>query len=642
MITFTAPERLIVLIRGHTGGNRGSAAMLQVATRELKSRFGERAQVLTQGTPPRVDVVIDISGYCYSDSIGWGRAALERAETLQKRYPQALWVFLPQSFGPFVDHRLHSRYRQLFQHGILYARGENARCHLQQLDPSLEVRLTTDITWLLEPDSSRTEEILSSLGLSRRCPLIGIGPNLRMQERDRTYLDRLAIIASFLRTLSPVLLIPHEFKRENRDDRWLCAQLELPYWKEPLSAAQLKGLVSRCDLFVGSRYHGLLGAVSTGVPSLTIGWADKYGDLFQELGLPGLDLSSCPTDEAQVRIQAAWLNREEIGEQLHHQKASLQQHIQRLFDDLVQEIMTRVQPPSRYSSLQESLTVGLREHRSAADAKIFGLRRTLHRLEKGLCLKGLTTPPVEFGGQLVKGILSWLNRSDTDREPAMRDWAVSVLDQYFERFPGSLHHPAYERLKNTFRAGRSYEIYRAQDRPRPPGLDWLQTLYVARRSVRQFAKTAPDREIIRECVSLALQSPSACNRQAFRFLYFDDPASIQRIIKIPLGAKGLHPPGLFVIAGCYEGYSEPRDVKCPIIDASLAAMSLMLALQAAGLSSLPINFPELPSLNFQIRQICSLKASETVVMLLGVGPAAPEALIAASPKRSVDEVLSIF
>ncbi len=108
---------------------------------------------------------------------------------------------------------------------------------------------------------------------------------------------------------------------------------------------------------------------------------------------------------------------------------------------------------------------------------------------------------------------------------------------------------------------------------------------------------------------MARQAPTACNRLPYEFLVFDDPDQVQRVAAIPLGAAGYSHqiPAIIVVKGRLDSYFSPRDRHVPYIDASLAAMSFLLALETLGLSSSVINWPDFEPLE---RKIAKTLASD--------------------------------
>jgi nitroreductase len=224
-------------------------------------------------------------------------------------------------------------------------------------------------------------------------------------------------------------------------------------------------------------------------------------------------------------------------------------------------------------------------------------------------------------------------------------WGKSVLDEYFRLCQHtqdiSRAFDSYQKL-DLNETGTIRPSYAEKDRPKL-SVDYnaFHQLAVRRRSVRHFLDRAVDFDLVKKAMETALLSPSACNRQAFRFLYVNDRELVDRLRRIPGGAE-FPIPSLMIVVGQYSGYFDERDFKVPIIDASLAAMSFMYSLETLGLSSVCINWPALPDRNEVLQKTIQLNKDEFVILLLAIGYPDPEAKIAYAGKRNLAEMLSLI
>src|SRR5690606_1780617 len=139
---------------------------------------------------------------------------------------------------------------------------------------------------------------------------------------------------------------------------------------------------------------------------------------------------------------------------------------------------------------------------------------------------------------------------------------------------------------------------------------------------------------------VARQSPSACNRLPYEFRIFDDPDMVRQVASIPFGAAGYghQVPTIAVLVGRLNHYFSPRDRHVIYVDASLAAMSFMLALETLGLASSVINWPDFEPLEHKMQKTLRLDDDERVIMLLAIGYAGPEGLVAYSEKKPLEVV----
>lgn len=278
------------------------------------------------------------------------------------------------------------------------------------------------------------------------------------------------------------------------------------------------------------------------------------------------------------------------------------------------------------------------------------LRRNVHRLEKGILMrprrdafaKDYILETVEFYRDAV--------RRDP-RDPAVDadeiQWAHDVIAEYFAIV--TVPDPVVDRARAVFAGvddGPSAGTVRPYEHGTLPATDvtydQMLSLAMRRRSVRWFLDKPVDRALIDKALAVGRQSPSACNRLPYEFLVFDDPALVAKVGGIPFGAAGYYHqiPTLIVVKGRLDSYFSPRDRHVPYIDASLAAMGFMYALETLGLSSSVINWPDFEPLERRIAKALDLAPHERIIMLMAVGHADPTSLVAFSQKKSLDVLRS--
>lgn len=273
------------------------------------------------------------------------------------------------------------------------------------------------------------------------------------------------------------------------------------------------------------------------------------------------------------------------------------------------------------------------------------LRRNIHRLEKGILMqprrevfaKDYIEESVEFYAHALSRPV------DTPLlDTGEMQWAHDVLSNYFGIVSDS--DPAVKRAREAFESLPPYESP-GTIRPYPHGelprtdISYEQMLALAehRRSVRFFLDKPVPRELLDQAMLVARQSPSACNRLPYEYLIFDDPQQVKRVASIPFGAAGYahQIPTVIVVKADLSNYFSPRDRHVPYIDASLATMGFIYALETLGLNSSVINWPDFEPLEAKMAATIGLRPYERVVMLLAVGYADPTALVAYSKKKDL-------
>lgn len=283
-------------------------------------------------------------------------------------------------------------------------------------------------------------------------------------------------------------------------------------------------------------------------------------------------------------------------------------------------------------------------------SNIYTLIRNTHRLEKGLLMR--PRRPV-FAKDYID---ETLNAFEQLWSPSMMlsdkqfKWFYDVMLRYFQTIEKDDHLKDLEkRFFDKVNSFKQVELtddvasvpYKRLANQKPNiSYDDFYALTRYRRSVRWFSdKTAP-RELLDKAILAAIQSPSACNRQPFQYRIIDDENFLKRVAPLPGGIKG-YVDGIktfIVIVGNLDAYFDERDRHVMYIDASLANMALMFALETLGLSSCPINWPDIEVLERKMERELDLNKGQRPLMCMAVGYPDPEGLVAYSEKRSLEYI----
>lgn len=270
------------------------------------------------------------------------------------------------------------------------------------------------------------------------------------------------------------------------------------------------------------------------------------------------------------------------------------------------------------------------------------LRRNVHRLEKGLIMQPRRTV---FAEDYILETVRIFNRALEKLGFAEGElhWAKDVLDEYFAivKDTPSIRKARLEYLEGNvglrnLGMARAFKPYPLSARPEQAlSFDQLSSLFVRRRSVRWYQKKPVPTDLIQKAINAAALAPSACNRQPYRFIVADNSLMASKIAECAGGTVGFaqQVPAVIVVLGDLSAYPFERDRHLIYIDASLASMQLMLAAETLGLSTCPINWPDVESSEKRLQAILQFEEYERVVMLISIGFGDPDGGIAYSQKK---------
>ena len=281
------------------------------------------------------DIVIDLSGDTLSDKNNYSLFALLGLLTailLEKKT-----AVFSQSIGPFSATTRPIAKFCLNKSSLVVVRETETTNYLTKIRVSnSHAYLAAEIAFLLKPPSQkRIEEIFlqENIKLKERParPLIGLGTNALVYAsagyNDDPYILLMAKIADYIveQFNAEVLLISHVIAPPSYDpidDRFVAHKIH-HYTKNKSSikiiegdytAEELKGIISKCDLFVGARMHSNIASISTLVPTVALSWSHKYYGIMKMLGLEDLvcNVETAKYEELVAIINDAWINKDAI------------------------------------------------------------------------------------------------------------------------------------------------------------------------------------------------------------------------------------------------------------------------------------------------------------------------------------------
>ncbi|MFK7871000.1 MAG: polysaccharide pyruvyl transferase family protein [Roseobacter sp.] len=266
----------------------------------------------------RSRAVLDISGGdSFTDIYGAKRF---QAMVLTKRMALDAGVpliLLPQKLGPFRNPRLAAEATGILRGAkAVWVRDALSYQFLQEhlgcaFDPARH-RLAVDVAVALPEKKPHrlAAQAVDLLSAHRNFPLAGLNvsgllcneaaaaqQNFRLAASHDTQLDALA---HSLLTADPnlrLMLISHVHKPDTNAESDLAAARSLKQrlghlaegrvfvLEDDLDAMELKWVLARLDWFAGARMHATIGAFSSGVPTLGLGYTDKAQGVFDECGI---------------------------------------------------------------------------------------------------------------------------------------------------------------------------------------------------------------------------------------------------------------------------------------------------------------------------------------------------------------------
>jgi polysaccharide pyruvyl transferase WcaK-like protein len=150
------------------------------------------------------------------------------------------------------------------------------------------------------------------------------------------------IITTLLdRTTATILIVPHTFGAEMEEAAGV-ALLQWTMRRHPgrvtrlaarLGAGEVKWLIGRTHFFVGARMHACIGALSQGVPTVGLGYSDKFIGVFESAGIGDavVDLRTHEVDAVSRAVFHQFQCRNETAARLREDIPRVQAQVRQAF-----------------------------------------------------------------------------------------------------------------------------------------------------------------------------------------------------------------------------------------------------------------------------------------------------------------------
>ncbi|MEA5506347.1 polysaccharide pyruvyl transferase family protein [Halotia wernerae UHCC 0503] len=275
---------------------------------------------------PEIDAILDASGFAYSDQ--WNLEQTVEMANLAKKCKREgkKNILLPQAFGPFDNPQLKKAFIELLDNtDLVFPRDKISYKYLMGLETNSScIKMAPDFTNLVR---GHVPEYFDST-IKRACVI----PNTRMLDKtsDDVKSNYLYYLETCITFFTEIGLKPFILVHDTTDNSLVLdlkskfgESLELIVESNPL---YIKGILGKCHVVVSSRFHGLISALSQGIPCLATGWSHKYQMLLEDYNCVECLVTSFESQE-EIRHHLKLITEEKSRSELINKisKAGLEQ-----------------------------------------------------------------------------------------------------------------------------------------------------------------------------------------------------------------------------------------------------------------------------------------------------------------------------
>jgi len=230
-----------------------------------------------------------------------------------------------QSIGPFKGRYCKPLVRWVLNRvDLITLRERISKTYLDDLGIATPTFVTADAAFTLPPISQEEAEKLieHNIGSLGDKVLVGITVRYWNSPNFDRYLEIIAHVADYMITeLNAYVIFFCHNTNPLDDDRPVTEEVFSKIKQkqrvkilEGYSPEQLKGMYGCMDIFIGTRMHSCILALSMVIPTIVIGYRHKAQGIMKMLGLDFYvcDINTLTLDELKYKVDKLWLEREKI------------------------------------------------------------------------------------------------------------------------------------------------------------------------------------------------------------------------------------------------------------------------------------------------------------------------------------------
>lgn len=269
------------------------------------------------------------------------------------------------------------------------------------------------------------------------------------------------------------------------------------------------------------------------------------------------------------------------------------------------------------------------------------LTKEYHSIEKGLSYSNLR---LGFGKQVLENVISLMKNYREQNFPLnthVYRTALSTLYEYIRVHKENnydvndlevIFKELEKDVKHSDTGGIKYEnrvdiLEKSKQN--------FKEFSMSRYSIREYSSEPVSFTTIEKALSLATQTPSACNRQPWKVRVVEDPKLKKFIQDNQNGNRGFGDfiDKYLIITADVSYYDKGRERNQANIDGGMYAMNLLYSLHFYGVASVPLSASLSLKQEANLRGKFKIPESENFIMFIGIGNYSDEFKVTKSDRR---------